>query len=40
MNRIIYVIIFSFLFSSPVEFNVSTDRLDIFKGEYIKLSIN
>ena len=40
MNRIIYVIIFSFLFSSPVEFNVSTDRLDIFKGEYIKLSID
>ena len=40
MNKIISIIIFSFLISSPVEFSINVDRVDVFKGEYIKLSID
>ena len=40
MKKIISIIIFSFLLSSSVEFNISTDRTDVFRGEYIKLLID
>ena len=40
MKKIIFIIIFSFLFSSPVKFNINTDRADVLKGEYIKLLID
>ena len=40
MKKIIFIIIFSFLFSSPVKFNINTDRTDVLKGEYIKLLID
>ena len=40
MKKMISIIIFSFLFSSSVEFNISTDRTDVFRGEYIKLLID
>ena len=40
MKKIIFIIIFSFLFSSHVKFNINTDRTDVLKGEYIKLLID
>ena len=37
MRNILSIIIFSTIFSSPVDFSVKLDREDVFKGEYIQL---
>tara|TARA_Y100001970_G_scaffold288906_1_gene417646 strand:+ start:2296 stop:4158 length:1863 start_codon:yes stop_codon:yes gene_type:complete len=39
-SKIIYIIFFSFLLSSSIEFNIKADRTDVFKGEYIKFLID
>ena len=40
IKKIIYLFFVSFLFSTNVDFKVDVDRLDIYKGESVKITFN
>ena len=40
MKKIICLFFISFLFSTNVDFKVDVDRLDIYKGESVKITFN
>ena len=40
MKKIIFLFFISFLFSTNVDFKVDIDRLDVYKGETVKLTFN
>ena len=40
MKKYIFILFISLLFTSNIEFSVSSDRLDVIKGEYIKITFD